>query len=351
VAATSVSRISNELPDEASWKLEGLFHVCASWLQVEDEFDLEDGQVFAAKEVIRQDLDVLLRGSWMGRPDLKTPTILWSTLINVFTSGFGSATGVQKEMTDRFFVLLAAAPTLALPAQMERFNSWGHQAAGAFWTRLRDRRGLRFPPRPKIIIEADGTSPMTFESGPTRSTTGTIRLHVPFTRMKVVDPRELTWLNWYLAIPFFFMHEYVSHVFPIDLDNRQFQDGWLFSLAGRVLENGIIASPPTIDMPKRHATVYHRQKMIRTVDVDVFDAAKMAEEFFDCLIREEGNINVLIDFSCDLALIPKGGTATESIRADRAIGLMYHWHGSSPGKDAFFNAPHHCVQKIWILSR
>jgi hypothetical protein len=35
----------------------------------------------------------------------------------------------------------------------------------------------------------------------------------------------------YLAYPFFFLHEYISHVYGADTDNELFEDGWLLSAA------------------------------------------------------------------------------------------------------------------------
>ena len=145
----------------------------------------------------------------------------------------------------------------------------------------------------------------------------------------------------YLCYPFFFMHEYVSHVYAIDLGSQLFNDGWLLYAAHVLFKRHTLVAP-LLGLTDEHLLAFDERIRPHLEDLanQGFSRAMLAE---DWLALQFGNFDGAERFrilSCDLAaLVPDqdvekrfhGNFIHAFSECRRTMPLdLRHWLDSSP---------------------
>jgi len=133
----------------------------------------------------------------------------------------------------------AAVPTWSYQQDIESYHQQGQQLARHFYAdspwpvtqaRLDRQAQLRFRDEEEPVVSQEGfgyrPTPVAFREHYDDEETGEALNDVILARFGFNYDLAL-----YLAYPYLFMHEYVSHIFATDYGNERFNDGWLLYAA------------------------------------------------------------------------------------------------------------------------
>ena len=149
--------------------------------------------------------------------------------------------------------ILAAAPTWDYRQDVERWHRLGRDLARRFYAASpRDTTRMRLAHEARLRFEwaqEAHQAPFGYREDQLRAAetpvAGTVTVRFSFSAS-----RADRFVN-YLAYPFYFMHEYVSHIYAVPIKSDMFTDGWLLFAAHRFLRRLSAHSDEQLVLPEQ----------------------------------------------------------------------------------------------------